>query len=514
MKYIIHRKNIISVIAGLVLWTSFCGFSEAATLSLVSSKNTLKVGETATVRVVMNTQSVFINNGEAVITVPAGLSVESINRQSSVFNLWVEEPAYSVNDKTVSFNGGVANPGYQGTSGGIVSFVVRAKQAGTYALSITGASLRENDGLGTDVLKGASGTTLVVQALQEEPKKEVVPDVPVVEPVTVEKKNGIVPIISSPSHPDQSLWYQTADAVLSWTPPQKLVAIKTLFDAIPRSIPQGKNESPSTTRTIKNIKDGVGYFHLRYVTALGVSETAHFAIHIDTVAPDQVSAEVVRNEKNERVIVMSAQDALSGVDSFDVAFNDEVQAHILASNGKATYAIPRGLEVGTYAITITAYDKARNKKSVAIQLNLDEYEPPVLAVHQKVVYRGMNMILEGRYAVPNKELFVYVKNPNGLLERYLVKADNNGALRVTIPTWKYAGTYEMWTESLTAPGTSFGTVPRLTYVVRGNFWIPLGIVMIGLLPIIFIVNSVMFYFLFKRTAKKVIKKKREIVPSQ
>jgi hypothetical protein len=252
----------------------------------------------------------------------------------------------------------------------------------------------------------------------------------------------------------------------------------------------------------------VAYFHLRYVTSAGISDTAHFTIRVDTTAPDQVIAEVVRNEKNERVIVMSAQDALSGVDSFDVVFNNDLQARILASNGKATYAIPRGLEIGTYDIVITAYDKARNKKTVSLPLVLDEYEPPVLTVTQKTVYQGMNMVVKGDYAVPGKELLVYIKNPNGLLEQYLVTPDENGMFTIKVKTWNHPGMYEMWSESLTAQKNSFATSKRLTYYVRKNIGIDIIKVSVVVLPFIIIGNGLVYFFLARRIPKKVIKKKR------
>lgn len=140
------------------------GLTQAATLSMVPSSSSVTVGKTISVKVSVNTQGKYINNSEALIQFPKDLfEVVSISKNSSIFSLWVEEPTFSNFLGHVSFNGGVANPGFLGTNGTVASITLRAKKEGKANISFLSASVRENDGLGTDILSGNSGTTINIQ---------------------------------------------------------------------------------------------------------------------------------------------------------------------------------------------------------------------------------------------------------------------------------------------------------------------------------------------------------------
>jgi hypothetical protein len=131
--------------------------ANAAMLRAGSSKSTVTVGDTAVISFYIDTQSQIINNGEAVITYPKDIvSVNSISTQGSVFGMWVEQPSFSNATGKITFNGGVPNPGYQGARGLLFTAIVTAKKAGVATLAFSGASIRANDGLGTDVYTESS----------------------------------------------------------------------------------------------------------------------------------------------------------------------------------------------------------------------------------------------------------------------------------------------------------------------------------------------------------------------
>lgn len=135
----------------------------AATLSVAPSAYTVTAGDVVRVRVVVNSGGDAINTSEGVLQFPADvLDVVSVDKSASIFSIWVDEPTFSNQLGTVSFSGGLPSPGFTGVSGTVINVVFHAKRAGTASLSLSGATVRANDGLGTDVLQGASGTTLTV----------------------------------------------------------------------------------------------------------------------------------------------------------------------------------------------------------------------------------------------------------------------------------------------------------------------------------------------------------------
>jgi len=96
----------------IVFWA---GSVDAATLYFIPSSGNIAVGDIFTVNVYVNTKGVAVNNTEAVINFPPDLlSVASVNRTGSIFNLWVEEPSFSNTGGTVIFNGGLPTPGFNG----------------------------------------------------------------------------------------------------------------------------------------------------------------------------------------------------------------------------------------------------------------------------------------------------------------------------------------------------------------------------------------------------------------
>ena len=126
-------------------------YIEAASLWINPSKTeNITIGDTITAILYVNADGVSINNVEGQLSA-SNFEIQSINSSDSIINMWVEQP--TATSKNVSFNGGVLNPGYSGSSGKLVTVYLKAIKEGVGTLSFDSASVRANDGLGTDVLK-------------------------------------------------------------------------------------------------------------------------------------------------------------------------------------------------------------------------------------------------------------------------------------------------------------------------------------------------------------------------
>ncbi len=136
--------------------------AQAASMYFYPASKTVNVGDIVKISVVVNTSGEAINNAEANISFPTEmLDVASVSK-GSVFSLWVEEPAFSNSAGTVSFNGGVPTPGYNGSAGTLLSITFRVKKAGTASIYFASAAVRANDGIGTDVLAGLGQVSLTL----------------------------------------------------------------------------------------------------------------------------------------------------------------------------------------------------------------------------------------------------------------------------------------------------------------------------------------------------------------
>ncbi len=157
----------------------------AATLYLRPSQASVSAGNIVNVEVLVNTDNKWINNAESIIQYPSDLlEVISIDK-TSIFSLWVQEPNYSNGIGQVSFNGGVPNPGYKGAAGKVASIVFKAKKAGTASVVFSDSAVRENDGLGTNILTSKSGAEISITATPVAPPAPV--PVPAPAPVPAAK---------------------------------------------------------------------------------------------------------------------------------------------------------------------------------------------------------------------------------------------------------------------------------------------------------------------------------------
>jgi len=140
----------------------------AATLSLLPSPANVSVGNIVSVKVFVDTTNKYINNAEATIQFPVEmLEVVSITKGSSIFTLWVEEPSFSNATGKITFNGGVPTPGYIGQGGYIATITFKAKKQGVASVIFSDGAVRENDGLGTDILTSKNSGVIQIGAQKE-----------------------------------------------------------------------------------------------------------------------------------------------------------------------------------------------------------------------------------------------------------------------------------------------------------------------------------------------------------
>ena len=288
----------------------------AATLSLVPSASTVSVGNIVTLKISLSTSGKYINNADGIILFPADvLDVISVSKSSSVFSLWVEEPQFSNSLGKITFNGGVANPGYNGNNGTVATIVFKAKKAGSASIVFSDGAVRENDGLGTNILSSKNGTTLSVTSAQP------VDTVPVQNPPS-QTTSLSKPIITSDTHPDQNQWYKATTVSLSWKIPSNVASLKTLFDKTSNSTPTIAYDNSVSQKTISNISDGIYYFHLRFINGNEMSPVSHYVVKVDSTSPKSFEPTIITSKKNVSV-VLTAEDATSGIDYYTLKIDNQ-----------------------------------------------------------------------------------------------------------------------------------------------------------------------------------------------
>lgn len=364
-------RNVFFVIFFVLEFLFSVCIANAATLSILPGTSTVAAGNIITLNVVVNSEGQAINNSDAVIQFPTDLlKVISVSKSSSIFSLWVQDPSFSNTTGQISFNGGIINPGYTGSNGNLISITFQAKKTGTASVLFSDASVRANDGLGTEVLTAKNGGTLNINAPALTP---VAPSKPLPLSSTPSSSASTNLIISSATHPDQNAWYNVNDAVLAWKLPNGVKTVETSLDSDPNGLPQVSHTPAISSQEIPNIADGISYFHVRYLTSSGWSPVSNYKLQIDTMLPQDLVVNTSPNQNNQLSVQMSASDSLSGIGHYTLQVDNGPSITALPdpTTGNATLTLEATPGM-SHVLTVVVFDRAGNMVQSVSAVNATE----------------------------------------------------------------------------------------------------------------------------------------------
>lgn len=435
--------------------------SQAATMGVQALLTQVSPGQTFSIRVSINTQGKVINNAEAVVNFPSDLvQVVSVS-SNGIFSLWVEPPSFSNSSGVISFNGGVPNPGFTGT-GQILSAVFKAKKAGTAKFSLSSAAIRENDGLGTNILSGQGGGSIVILEQIEKPKEEAKtpdkePDQPI-ERVT----------ITSPTHPDTTLWYKETKASFNWRLPSGATASQTSFDQNPGGVPSVIRRPAINSLAIDSVGEGVWYFHARFLVKQTWSPVYSYKIQVDTTPPDNLNVVTKTDAENRLSAVMTATDKDSGVAYYTVQIDSQLPVTVPATVNETVALLPP-LSKDKHILTVIVYDKAGNSTSKQVDFENVEGEKITITHYEKEIKDNDHITVTG-LAPADSVLRVSLSTQNGLIRYYYIKSEPTGDFIFTSEPIAGGGVYTLWVERESKEGGASLSSERIEIAVKDSFW--------------------------------------------
>lgn len=351
------------ILASLLIGLGLTSRVEAASLYLSPSSGTYTVGQTVTVTAYVNTAGQAINASEGTITwSTATLQFVSLSSSSSIFKYWPIDPVVT-GSSTIMFSGGLPSPGYTGTSGRIIRITFTAKAAGTATVSVQGGKILANDGQGTDIYSGHGNATYTVKTSS-----------PSSGPTTPSVPTRPTPTISSTTHAIQTNWYTAPEAIMRWTQPSGAIGFSYQLSREALTVPDEVSEGTATTATAVLSVDGTWYYHVRAQYSSGWSATAHYALHLDRVAPTEAKLEYAAGTgaTGYGQLFASAQDGTSGVARYSYVIDGGT-----ARDGLATYDVP-ALIPGRHQATVTISDAAGNSVTAQTTWEMTGYAVPTI----------------------------------------------------------------------------------------------------------------------------------------
>lgn len=122
--------------------------TQAAVFMVGSTQSEARVDEEATINVGVDTEGVRLNLFNVNLELPLGVEFAGFDNSNTIISVWVREPAFNENTRTISLIGGV--PG--GVLGRVVltTIKIRPERSGAFSFAIgPDSEAYLNDGLGT-----------------------------------------------------------------------------------------------------------------------------------------------------------------------------------------------------------------------------------------------------------------------------------------------------------------------------------------------------------------------------
>lgn len=497
----------------IIISLSLASQVEAASLSLSPASSSYLRNKQFVVTVYVNSDQQSLNAVAGTIAFPKDkLEVLSVSKSGTIFNFWVQEPSFSNASGKVNFEGVVLNPGFKGSAGKLISITFKTKAAGEAKLSFGAASILANDGKGTNILNGTGVASFsikeVVEVDAEDPLKELKQSENLVSPVKAEAQNNnfLAPVIRSISHPDNNLWYNNNIVVFHWDIPTNVKSLALLLNSEPNSSPAINYSPPVSDKTIKDLEDGIWYLHASFKYDKGVSSVTHFPIRIDTKSPVNLSISPIApkdvNQKNEALrFLLAAEDSLSGIDYYEIAFDQQTPFRWSLSQGNIVDA--PALASGNHEVSLSAIDKAGNRATIKQAFSVQAPNMPVVSAYPSFISSEEPFILKGSF-LPSTQVQISLSRNHGEDRIYIVPTDINGQFSFILEKLS-VGNYQFRLQALSGQSSNLST-DGFNFSVKAPFnysrWL-LILLIISLFINIFILIS---HFLRRcRLFKKTIK---------
>ncbi len=390
----------------------FCGIAlggraSAATVSVVADSSAVKVGDTVTLSVVIDTSGAAVNAAQVTLQFPTEyLEVLSVDSSSSIFNFWVEGPSFSNETGYITFLGGATN-GFNGQTLQLLRIYAKMKVEGSADILFLDGVASASDGSGTNVLTSMRNITITAAAAVP---AEAAPE-QITREATPAETTPSRPVLNIPLYPDPELWYNTLLPFLaSWELSSDISAVATSLDQNPTSIPR-TSEGLFDNKMFKLPDNGIWYLHVRFKNNQGWGEATSYRLAVDTLPPTAYQIEVspaLETDVPRPIISYGSADQLSGL----VGYSISVDGNEAITTTDTTHTLA-ALAPGKHVLNVEALDQAGNGTSASVDVTTVPIDSPTLNLSHPFTYVGEGDLSASGTVAQGIEVVVEVRFASG-----------------------------------------------------------------------------------------------------
>ncbi len=427
-----------SVVALLLYSITAIASVEAADLSFSPQSQLVEEGRPFVVSIEIDRNDTIINGVAGKMVYPSDLlKVVSVSKNSSIIQMWSQEPDFRTEIGKTSFEGIVLNPGFSGGKGLIykVSFLPLA--TGTATVSFSSGNIYANDGEATDVLSSLGKATFTIKEKRgvdvfEEVKESV-------------KTNSNVQndmYIVSPTHPREDSWYKERNVLVNLLLGSKATDISYSFGHSGDLVSRQRIGATSSLSFLAK-KDGIHEIKVKQKVGGMWKPDSFFTVKIDSEHPYDVTAKPAYGGASSKVfqtVELGGKDSMSGISYFTLQLNVGSVRTVKADvYGNASAPLPKA-SFGKNTLSIAAYDFANNKKTFETQFSVIPLDAPLITAFAKTISQGEVFTIYGS-TYPLATVKVILSGEKAIYEK-LATANVKGEFSVS-DTIVVPGVYEI-----------------------------------------------------------------------
>ena len=323
-----------------------------------------------------------------------------------------------------------------------------------------------------------------------------------------------LPEILSPTHSEPDRWYSNNDPRFEWMLPKSVDGVNVLADRKPTTDPGEKSDGWFNHASYQNIKEGVWYFHIKFLTGDEWGSAAHFKFQIDTEKPIQLEINQLDSESYTKGrFSFNADDKTSGIDHFVIKI-DNGEEKIWRDYGDGVFETA-ALSLGEHKISVKAVDAAGNFIEKSQDFILEKILPPRIISSRRLFWAGQNFFLRG-VTYRNAQVDIWIQRQDQPAEIYNAQSDSRGLFSLEVPDGLPIGNYIIWVKNITENGAHSRSSEKINIVFQPHFiWTFIAEVLIVIalfIPFLALIASIMFviWYLFHKLGHEIkIRRKRK-----
>lgn len=441
-------------LGALILGFMIPGFGLAATFSVTLDKTNIAAGDTFSATVKIDSEDAGVNAAQATINFSRDtFQVVSIDKGNSVFNFWLQDPAFDNSAGQITFIGG-STAGFVGKSLQAVKINLKATGSGPSNFTFTDGAITASDGSGTNLLSSmlgakftigtSAGAPTPVQVQPTPPPAQVVPPpTQIVRPAVPAVAVAPKPALNVSFYPDPTKWSNVSDKFLvTWVLPADADFVATAVNKDPAFTPTA-SEGLFDNKYFAALGEGVWYLHVRFHNNLGWGTTMHYKISIDETPPTPFVIRVDESTTTDTpnpTFRFGTNDQPSGIDRYRIKVGDEDLILTTSTVVKLPLRAP-----GTYKVSIRAYDLAGNITEETTDLKILPIAAPTVSSMSKDTYVGEGPLQIGGGTASGTTVTVSLKTSGGglVFPAEQPVPDQNGNWSVSFDLPSKTGSYYM-----------------------------------------------------------------------